>query len=578
MDTGLFDFIDHENKLQQIKKLLFKLGLGKKLEIIKTQNHSDLAGKANAMSVDFALAEVSEMRAIRGDSYYLGGYLAHRAQPIYALEAFLRLLSERLNDRCLIKSSYLEFGQGFTMSLTVFLLNIGLTVLLPLFLIFEATKRISFVFRTEAIKRSGICVDLCHGPGLGVSGRPQNNGIYSDSFFVKNSGFFSFSNHLFLAHGWNKDQIPMWKEEINKQGGSVFGVLAGRVRMSVLQLLKLIYHNLSVWVSASITRSRPTQGWTVRLRWIHFKYQLDFFRAQVSFTHFKPSVYISRLDYDYRHHALGAECYRQHTHFAGIGHSPLGGVTHTPSFSIISFSTYFAYHEIFWKSFFPALQASLADLYQVGVWRTDFIRQSEKINENCKLISALKKKLGSRFTVGIHLPVPQSYLFDDATIERWLMIFEKIIKKHTDIAFVLFPRRIDDAPQTFVDKVRSLVIRGRCELANDLSPQWSQAYSFYPLLDFVVGCTYSDTVLEALACKIPALSYADIGKGMAELERFDPSLSVYEGDAIEDAIIGAKLGHWPSTDLWTKIMNELIITADGGCIDRMQHVLSKYLR
>jgi hypothetical protein len=97
-------------------------------------------------------------------------------------------------------------------------------------------------------------------------------------------------------------------------------------------------------------------------------------------------------------------------------------------------------------------------------------------------------------------------------------------------------------------------------------------------LDFVVGCTYSDTVLEALACKIPALSYADIGKGMAELEKFDPSLSVYDGDAIEDAIIGAKLGHWPSTDLWTKIMNELIITADGGCIDRMQHVLSKYLR
>jgi hypothetical protein len=578
IDTGLFDFADYENKIQQIVRRLSRLGLVRKLEIIKPHNHSDLVGQANVLSVELALAAVSKMRANRGDSFFLGGYLAQRMQPSYALDMFLRMLSERLDDRCLIKNDYLEF-RGFNRSLTVLFLNIGLTVLLPFLLIFESTKRVSLALRAIAIRRGGICVDLCHGPGLDVSGRPQNNGIYSDSFLVKNSGLFSLSNHLFLAHGWNKDRISMWKKEISKHGGVVFGLLSGRTRMSVLCLLNLIYQNLSIWISASINKGipEPTGGWTLRLRWINFKYQLDFFRAQLSFAHLKPRIYVSRLDYDYRHHALGAECYRQGTHFSGIGHSPLGGVTHTPSFSIISFSTYFAYHEIFWKKFFPALQISSADLHQVGVWRTDFIRQSEKINENTDLISMLKKKLGSRFTVGIHLPVPRSYLFDETATERWIAIFDRIVKNNTDIAFVLFPRRIHESPRAFVNKVYSLVIKGRCELAGELSSQWSQAYSFYPLLDFVVGCTYSDTVLEALACEIPALSYADVGKGLSELEEFDSSLSVYDGKSIEDAIIRAKLGRWPSVDLWTKIENELIMTADGRCIDRIRNVLSKYL-
>ena len=42
--------------------------------------------------------------------------------------------------------------------------------------------------------------------------------------------------------------------------------------------------------------------------WLVLAYCKDRFLASLSFAEFRPKVYLSRLDYSHRHHALGAAC------------------------------------------------------------------------------------------------------------------------------------------------------------------------------------------------------------------------------------------------------------------------------
>ena len=579
VDPSLLEFVDRSTSIGCFADWLKARGLGGRVIMIDPIKHAGLCWRANISSIECALDQARLMRAERGtEAYYLGGYLAHRMQVRLARAEYVRLVSAELG--CSIASaSHRKSTPGLLRKrvLDSILLPL-LTVLLLFALIAAALRWVRLVPRARAKLHGGVCVDLCHGLRLNTEGCVSRDGYYTDTFLVEADGLFRLANHVFLGLGWQPSAIGDWQHTLEAQGATVIGPTTGRTSLTPVEFLVIVARNLQRWTALALSAARPVGGWSPITRWIHFNYHLDLFRAQLCFHIAKPSAYLSRLDYNHRHHPLGAECSRLGIHFAGICHSPLGGMAHTPTFAINSFNTYFTYKSVFWERFYPSWQEARADLRAIGVWRSDFIRQAEAMPGHAVAAESVRKRLGERFVVAIHLPVPQSYLYDRATTHKWMGFFADIVRRLGDMAFILFPRRLHQVPDYFRDLIADMLIPGRCELAEVLNPEWTQSYPWASTCDFVVGCTYSDAVLEALACGIPSVSYADVGRGIAELERFDATLSVYEGPELERVLVLAREGHWPSPQLWARIHEELVGEANGHCIDHIRSVLMPHVR
>lgn len=579
VDLSLLEFVDRSGEIARFSARLKLCGLGSRITIVNSIEYAHLGWRANISSIEKALASVQPMRASKSEeTYYLGGYLAHRIQVSMARTEYVRLLSSEL-----IGAVPPAFpGKGSSRSIIGRSLGhamiLALTVLLPFALLAAASRWVRLVPFAKTKSHGGICVDLCLGPGLDKEGCVPHDGRYADTFLVEAEGPFRLANHVFLGFGWQSPAMADWQHKLALRGATVVGPAAGKVPLSPFELLAILINNVQRWMALGLGAIRPVGGWTPRGRWMHFKYHLDLFRAQLSFHLARPGAYLSRLDYNHRHHTLGAECSRLGIHFAGICHSPLGGMAHTPNFGIVSFDTHFTYKPIFWERFYPSWQEAQADLKAVGVWRSDFTRQAEALPGHAAASEEIRRQLGGRFVVAIHLPVPQSYLHDRAVTEKWMGVFADLVRRHRDISFILFPRRLSEVPDYFRLLVTEILEPGRCELSEMLNPAWTQSYSWRAVCDFVVGCTYSDAVLEALACGTPSVSYADVGRGLAELERFDAALSVYDGPSLERALLLVREGHWPSPQLWRRLRMELVGEADGHCIDRMRAVLLPYVR
>jgi hypothetical protein len=579
VDLSLIEFADWSTSIARFAAWLNVRGLGGRVIIVNPIEHAHLGWRANIFSVEKALDDVHPMREKKSaETYYLGGYLAHRMQVSLARTEYVRLLSAELVGAAPLASAGRGSSSSFVGRALASALMPLLTVLLPFALLAAACRWVRLVPCAKAKRHGGICVDLCQGPGLDKEGRVSRDGRYADTFLSETEGPFRLANHIFLGFGWQPSALADWQHMLALQGATVVGPTAGKTPITLLELLAMVISNVQRWAVLALCVVGPVGGWCLRGRWAHFKYHLDLFRAQLSFHLARPGAYLSRLDYNHRHHALGAECSRLGIHFAGICHSPLGGMAHTPNFGIVSFDTHFTYKPLFWERFYPSWQEARADLRAIGVWRSDFTRQAEAMPGHAASSKEIRQQLGGRFVVAIHLPVPQSYLYDRAVTEKWMGVFADLVRRHRDMAFILFPRRLSEAPDYFRHLVTEMLEPGRCELADTLNPAWTQSYPWRGACDFVVGCTYSDAVLEALACGTPSVSYADVGRGIAELERFDAALSVYDGPTLERVLLLAREGHWPSQQLWLRLRMELVGEADGHCIDRMRTVLLPHLR
>lgn len=579
VDLSLLEFTDWSTSVSRFAAWLQARGLGGRVIMTHPIEYADLCWRANLTSVEDALGRVRPMRGERGGAaYYLGGYLAHRMQARLARAEYVRLLSAELVGAAVPAHVGGSSLRSITARVLASALPPLLTLLLPFALLAAASRWVRLVPRARTKLRGGICVDLCHGLGSGTEGRVSRDGHYTDTFLVEADGPFRLANHIFLGFGWQIPAIADWKCTLEAQGATVVGPTTGRTPMTPAELLAMATGNLRRWAALAWGAVTPVGGWCPSTRWAHFKYHLDLFRAQMAFHTVKPDAYLSRLDYNHRHHALGAECRRLGIHFAGICHSPLGGMAHTPTFAIVSFDTHLTYKPVFWERFYPSWQEAQADLRAVGVWRSDFIRQAEAMPGHAAAIESIRLRLADRFVVAIHLPVPQSYLYDRVTTEKWMGWFANLIRRHRDTAFILFPRRLHQAPDYFHRLIMDMLEPGRCELAEALNPAWTQSYPWGAACDFVVGCSYSDAVLEALACGIPSVSYADVGQGIAELEKFDATLSVYDGPELEHVLLLAREGRWPTQQLWQRLQGELTGEADGHCIDRIRAVLRSHVR
>ena len=72
------------------------------------------------------------------------------------------------------------------------------------------------------------------------------------------------------------------------------------------------------------------------------------------------------------------------------------------------------------------------------------------------------------------------------------------------------------------------------------------SYIWTKALDLMIGCTFSDSVLESWVSGIPACSYSDIGKGRAYLDSVDENLRLYDSESLDRLLSLLKSKEWPS--------------------------------
>ena len=131
-------------------------------------------------------------------------------------------------------------------------------------------------------------------------------------------------------------------------------------------------------------------------------------------------------------------------------------------------------------------------------------------------------------------------MFNKKSVTKWMNGFAHLVSSKSEVFFVLFPRRLSQAPDYFHDQLQRLIAQKNCCLAEELESSWSQSYPWLLVTDMVIGCFYSDTAAEALAAGVPAIIYTDTGKGVSMVEQFDRTLVAYNTHEIADAIDRAK--------------------------------------
>jgi len=582
VNLALIDFVIRDNRIIQFNGWVDKRGWGNKVIILRHLDNDKFSMEANKRSVQMAHDCVSPMRKERSEEYFLGGYIAHCLQVKKAVGLYVGMHLEELRTNGIrvlcLRGMFDVFLRSYASKLMDLLILPILLLVWAQQIAVQAYRRVRITSKHVQRKKGGICIDLVHGPALDECTRLPLTGVMSDVFLVESEGAFRLGNHIFLAFGWGGHAIFEHSKKLQDMGATVIGTEVSQVSLTMPEFLNILYTNFRRWLSLWFFSHAPVGGWSLMMRWTQLKYQLDLFKAQLAFVHIVPDVYLSRLDYSYRHHALGAECEYLGINFVGICHSPSGGAGYTPQQGTISFAAYLTYKPIFWENFYPTWKRSGTDLKDVGSWRSDFILQAKRDGVLRKKRCQLIQYLGKRFIVALHLPVPSTILYDQQAIELWMKWLSELVQRNDDVAFIIFPRRFSNSPKYFHELVQTMIEPGRCELAEDLAPEWKQFYPWVPMCNMVIGCSYSDAVIEALAAGCPALSYADVGMGANELHQFESSLVAFDGNMLNSALQAAKSGAWPTKEQWKRVHDRLVGVADGHSIDRIKSHLYPSLK
>ncbi len=534
--------------------------------------------QANRLSVRFLEFQYRYQRQQPGEWRYFSGYMAHRQTEVIARLAYLRKVRRQLTldvgDNILLP----RLGKLFDWLNASRLLAacFGVLIALSIWMLFTRLllQHCHWKRGAEIEKYPGVAVDHIFGIERHPTGEVERTNFH-DGLLVEDEVDSSFYRVALLGYGWSLNSQQLDIEHQSDGRFRVFGIRARRVTIDPLIAIRMLLRH---WLVAFHLVFSNTRQMTCQKNYYVLAYCKDRFLACLSFVELRPTAYLSRLDYSHRHHAVGAACKESGVHYAGVCHSALGGDAYVPQRSIISFDTFFVYSSWFPQHFFPTWSNPFTRLETMGVWRSDLsvrARQVDVINKTAKLI---RQKLQKDWIVALHLPVPQAYMFDKTTVSRWMEGFSRLVGSHPDVAFILFPRRLSQAPGYFQEQVEVLINYENCALAEVLEPSWQQSYRWSSVCDMVVGCFYSDTVAEALASGIPALLYTDTGKGCSEVERFDRSLVAYDVDEIASAMESAQLGAWPDKLLWQRIHEQWLGVADGQCIMRMRSVLAAILK
>lgn len=578
LDPSLFEGIDKTLDIKKFCQRLSIFNLDKKIKHHSKFEHQELFWKANISASKLMKSRLRKIGNKKNLAFYFVSFLSHRGLGLASKSIFLDLVSLKLKEetgaRIILDSNYF-FPKHIFPSLDI-VSGVIFFIFFPVILLL-AISRIVFlktriVFKKTTTFRGGIAVDLMSGINLNES---QINlpGNLSDSFLVSADRKFSIKQHLFFDYGWFNKDIIAKSDDIASSGSKIFGIRSFKPKVEFKVILALILKNY-VYFLKIIVNNLLNFKFSSQL--IFLKFLSILFEVQICFSQAKPSVYFSRMDYSPHHHVIGLVCNDLGIHFAGVCHSPGGGNGMINQISLLSFDTYYIHHSIFANNFYPTWKNGVSELVPIGVWRSDFIYQSRKLDFSIEPLS-VRKHLQNRFTVALHLPVPQSYWYDKTVVTDVMNIYSKLILQNEDIAFILFPRRLHEAPEYFINKLNRMLIPRRCEVAQNLKPNRSQSYSWFQEIDMVVACNYSDTIFEALSSKVPAISLTFQGKKISDLYRFDSSLCVFNLEQLNSKVNSAKDGFWPSSEQWRNINDNLVGEADGRCISRIKSNLSSLI-
>ena len=586
LDNSMLEAKDGRPEIDRLLTFLKILKLNNKATILDPIKYNKELWRANERSAKEINELIQPLRYKRDESFYWSGYLGYRLLLKYSKYYYVENIIKKEGyvkkelffvGRKLISN---RGGHGVLKKISIkinhILFGIFIIIGMPLVLSGLMLKNIKFVKKRPISWKGGLCIDMVHGPAL-TSKSEIDPDAPADTCFIENDGLFAMKNTSFLAYGWKNKDNKTWKNILETKKSKVFGDQIDPINIRLVDFIKLVQENYRLLLNYFVENDNSIKKKVINYDWFFIKYFVYRLRAQVNFYHNRPSVYFSRLDYSYLQHPLGAVCRRYGIHYSGVCHSPSGGVGLTPSFSLLSYDTYFIYTPVFSKDYFSSWENSHTKLVPVGVWRSDFALALKDNAEYVIKRKEIREKYHGKFMIGLHLPVPNSAVFTRQAVDYWLGGFEKIINDLHDVVFLLFPRRVENSPQYFKDWIRKTTKLDNCEVANELNPDWGDSYPWIYVCDMVIGCSYSDVVIEALACGTPAVSYNNFGKDISQLERYDKNIAVYSIKSLTEMIGLTKSAKWPTTEDWTKYAKEFVGIADGRSRKRMKNELQTHI-
>lgn len=577
LDNSLISASSKEMLIEFFIGKLHRLGLTHKIVAHDLYSFDKLRWKANSLSVRFLEYKYKSERASSGEMRYFSGYLAHRQTEHISRVVYFRKIRRQLktdlNGAIFFQTQEFLFSRLVKSRLIATFVGLMVTTITPALLFYIFVRCCNWTMSAKKEDYDGISVDHSFGIKLQSSGEVDRT-QYHDGIIVEDNTASPFYSVALFGFGWPLNGDKLQIEQKSKGRFRTFGVSGRRVKVSFKVFLELYLKH--VWLAIRLVFFSSVER-SCHKNWLVLAYCKDRFLASLSFAEFRPKVYLSRLDYSYRHHALGAACKEYGVHYAGICHSALGGSGYVPQRSIISFDTFFVYSEWFSKFFFPTWSNAFTHLVTMGVWRSDLTYHCRARKSTHEKAQRIRQKVDGRWLVALHLPVPQSYLFNKKSVTKWMSGFANLVSANSGVFFVLFPRRLSQAPDYFHNQLERLITQENCCLAEDLESGWSQSYPWLLVTDMVIGCFYSDATAEALAAGVPAIIYTNTGKGVSMIEQFDRTLVAYNTDEIEEAIDRAQFQNWPSDELRRRIDEKWLGVADGKCLSRIRGSLRKYL-
>ena len=376
-------------------------------------------------------------------------------------------------------------------------------------------------------------------------------GARSDAFLLHPKSNIKLNDLVFINEGWQCNKEIISNIRNNNTPVKIAGSLYDK-KLPILVFLKILYKINCKYLYESINLVRKKIP-------LNFQEQFSrsFFHARkivpyVLFHSINIRAYLSRMDYSEIHHSYASVCHDLDISFHGISHSSSGGIGHVPQLSFVSFDYYYVNSKSFVEKYYETWKNKHIKLISVGPWRSDFIKDYSEKN-----VKNLRSKFVSdriKYVIGIHLPVPESYLFNNESISKWMRCFYKTLTIHNDCYFILFSRselkgknsEKDEPNKIFNDYIKMIENTGRGSLSSNYTDPSNGSYIWTKVLDLVVGCTFSDSVLESWVGGTPACSYSDIGKGRVYLDSVDKNLRLYDCKSIDRLLCSLKGMGWPS--------------------------------
>jgi hypothetical protein len=552
IDDSLFTFYDRSPSLMKEKKLKS----GKNVEIVDALENEGTRWDSNSKAVGLLEKRYNILFNEDKELSFLGRYLAHAnvlnlSFLIYRIKILAKYNASNKSQKkklhkFQVKSDIFTFiKSGIYSFLFLFVLNIVLVL--------KTLSKYSFVFTRSKRTKATIGVDLLY-----CNFFDQNQqiltGARSDAFLLNTKSNININNLIFLNEGWVCSKEVIRNIENNDIPIKIAGSLYDK-KLPIIVFLKILGRINYKYLCESVNLVRKKIP-------LNFQEQFhrSFFHARkvipyILFNSINIRAYLSRMDYSEIHHCYASVCHDLDISFHGISHSSSGGIGHVPQMSFVSFDYYYVNSKSFVEKYYGTWENRHTKLISLGPWRADFIKDvSESSVQNLRS----KFVTGSiKYVIGIHLPVPESYLFNNETLSKWMRCFYKILTLHSDCYFILFSRsdlkgnraEKNRHNKIYNDYIKMIENTGRGSLSSNHTDPSGGNYIWARALDLVVGCTFSDSVLESWVSGTPACSYSDIGRGRAYLDSVDTNLRLYDYKSIDNLLCSFKKMEWPSKSI-----------------------------